>query len=105
VLGAANTPKGLTFKYRANQFKTASSIVDLGVTLETAFVSAYITAAKALTVADLRLVAAQIGASEASHLGFLLNAQGLGKTLTSIPSPLTDAQFKATVNTVKSFVR
>jgi len=103
LLGAA-APKGLKFKYKANQFKTAGNIVNLGVTLETAFVRAYITAAKALTVADLRLVAAQIGASEASHLGFLLNAQGKGKTLASVPKPFSDAEFAATVDVVKSFI-
>ena len=101
----ADTPSGLTFKYAAGQFSSASKIVNLGVTLETAFVSAYMTAAKALTVADLRLLAAQVGASEASHLGFLLNAQGKGKTLASVPKVLNDAQFKATVQTVTGFIR
>ena len=104
VLGA-QAPKGLRFKYKATQFKSASSIVDLGVTLETAFVRAYMTAAKALTVPELRLVAAQIGASEASHLGFLLNAQGQGKTLASFPKTLSDAEFASTVRTVTSFVK
>jgi len=104
VLGA-ETPKGLKFKYAAGQFRSASKIVDLGVTLETAFVRAYITAAKGLSVPGLRLVAAQIGASEASHLGFLLNAQGKGRTLASVPKPLSDAEFKATVKTVTSFIR
>ena len=104
VLGA-ETPSGLTFKYAAGQFSSASKIVNLGVTLETAFVRAYITAAKALTVAELRLVAAQIGASEASHLGFLLNAQGQGRTQAALPKPLSDAEFKATVATVTSFIK
>lgn len=104
VLGS-QTPAGLRFKYKANQFRSAGSIVNLGVTLETAFVRAYITAAKAMSTADLRLVAAQIGASEASHLGFLLNAQGKGNTLSSIPKPFSDAEFKATIGTVTSFVR
>ena len=104
VLGA-ETPSGLTFKYAAGQFSSASKIVNLGVTLETAFVRAYITAAKALTVEELRLVAAQIGASEASHLGFLLNAQGQGRTLAAIPKPFTDAEFAATVKTVTSFIK
>jgi hypothetical protein len=99
-----DTPAGLKFKYAAGQFGSASKIVNLGVTLETAFVRAYVTAAKALTVEELRLVAAQIGASEASHLGFLLNAQGQGKTLTAIPKPFSDAEFKATVKTVTSFI-
>ena len=99
------TPSGLRFKYAANQFKSAGRIVNLGVTLETAFVRAYITAAKAMSTADLRLVAAQIGASEASHLGFLLNAQGKGNTLASIPKPFSDAEFEATVATVTSFIR
>jgi rubrerythrin len=100
-----DTPSGLTFKYAAGTFSSASKIVDLGVTLETAFVRAYITAAKALSTEDLRLVAAQIGASEASHLGFLLNAQGQGKTLSAIPKPFTDAEFAATVKVVKSFIK
>jgi hypothetical protein len=100
-----DTPAGLQFTYGANQFKSASAIVNLGVTLETAFVRAYMTAAKGLTVEELRLVAAQIGASEASHLGFLLNAQGQGRTLASIPAPFTDAELEATVKTVTSFVR
>jgi hypothetical protein len=104
VLGA-ETPSGLSFKYAAGQFSSASKIVNLGVTLETAFVRAYITAAKALTVAELRLVAAQIGASEASHLGFLLNAQGQGRTQAALPKPLSDAEFKATVATVTSFIK
>jgi hypothetical protein len=100
-----DTPSGLKFKYPAGTFSSASSIVNLGVALETAFVSAYVTAAKALTVAELRLAATQIGLSEASHLGFLLNAQGKGKTLDPLPAPLTDAQFKKTVATVTSFVK
>jgi rubrerythrin len=104
VLGD-QTPSGLKFTYAANQFKSAGRIVNLGVTLETAFVRAYMTAAKAMSTADLRLVAAQIGASEASHLGFLLNAQGKGNTLASIPKPFTDAEFKATDGTVTSFIR
>ena len=99
------TPAGLKFKYAAGQFSSASKIVNLGVTLETAFVRAYVTAAKALSVEELRLIAAQIGASEASHLGFLLNAQGQGKTLTAIPKPFSDAEFAATVKTVTSFVQ
>lgn len=103
VLGA-ETPSGLKFKYAAKQFKTASSIVNLGVTLETAFVRAYITAAKELTVPALQFVAAQIGASEASHLGFLLNAQGQGHTLAAIPKPFTDAELAATVKVVTSFI-
>lgn len=103
VLGS-DTPSGLRFKYPAGTFRSASRIVDLGVTLETAFVRAYVTAAKAFTVAELRLVAAQIGASEASHLGFLLNAQGRGRTLAAIPKPFSDAELKATVKTVTSFV-
>jgi hypothetical protein len=103
VIGA-DTPSGLKFKYGARQFKSASAIVNLGVTLETAFVRAYITAAKELTTPELRLVAAQIGASEASHLGFLLNAQGQGKTLASIPAPLTTAELASTVATVSSFI-
>jgi hypothetical protein len=104
LLGDA-APKALQFKYPAGTFKSASKIVNLGVTLETAFVSAYMTAAKALTVADLRLLAAQVGANEASHLGFLLNAQGKGKTLASVPKVLNDAQFKATVKTVTGFIK
>lgn len=104
VLGA-ETPKDLKFKYAANTFRSAASIVNLGVTLETAFVRAYITGAKALTVPELRLVAAQIGASEASHLGFLLNAQGRGRTMAAIPKPFTDAELAATVKTVTSFIR
>jgi len=99
-----DTPAGLKFKYPAGTFSSASNIVNLGVTLETAFVRAYMTAAKALSVEELRLVAAQIGASEASHLGFLLNAQGKGKTLAAIPEPFTDAEFKKTVGVVTSFV-
>jgi hypothetical protein len=98
------TPKNLKFKYAAGQFGSASKIVNLGVTLETAFVRAYVTAARDLSVAELRLVAAQIGASEASHLGFLLNAQGQGKTLTAIPKPFTPAELKATVGVVTSFI-
>lgn len=104
LLGAA-APKDLRFKYPAGTFKSADKIVNLGVTLETAFVRAYMTAAKALTVSDLRLLAAQVGANEASHLGFLLNAQGKGKTLASVPKTLSDAEFKATVKTVTSFIR
>jgi hypothetical protein len=104
VLGAA-TPSGLAFKYPAGTFRSASKVVNLGVTLETAFVRAYVTAAQALSTPELRLVAAQIGASEASHLGFLLNAQGQGHTLASIPKPFTDAEFASTVKTVTSFVR
>ncbi len=104
IIGA-DTPSGLKFTYPAKQFKSASSIVKLGVTLETAFVRAYITAAQNLTTAELRLLAAQIGASEASHLGFLLNAQGQGKTLASIPAPLGPVELASTVATVASYIK
>lgn len=68
---------------------TAKNILKLGRTLEGAFVSAYIGAVNDLDSADLRQVAAQFAANEASHYGFFDFALGGKGVIASAPKPIT----------------
>jgi hypothetical protein len=69
-------PDDFQFTYARNAFTSAKSIARLGVSLETAFVGTYVGAAGALETTALRVVAAQIGASEATHLSVLSELDG-----------------------------
>ena len=66
-------PRAADFQFRfpENAFATRASAARIGVALETAFVGAYLGAVGALQSSELRFVAAQIAASEASHLSVM----------------------------------
>jgi hypothetical protein len=68
---APSTADDFSFAYPDGAFGSRASIARLGVTLETAFVGAYVGAAASFVPVDLRSAAASIAASEAEHLGLL----------------------------------
>jgi hypothetical protein len=64
---AGGTAKQPAFKYPAETFTSLMAAAMLALTLETAFVGAYITAAANLQSTDLQKAAATIGANEGEH--------------------------------------
>ncbi len=69
VLGAtAPVADDFQFTLPGKSFGSKAACVQLGISLETAFVGAYLGAVNALQTATLRTVAGQIAASEAMHL-------------------------------------
>ncbi len=96
VLGSA-APKGLSFKFPGGAFRSRKSIAKLGVALETAFVGAYLGAVTALESNDLKGVAAQIGASEASHLSVFSDIATDDPVIPAFPKALTAEQATAAV--------
>lgn len=85
ALGKKHTPTGLRFKIPAKVLKSGQSLLDTGVALETAFVEAYLGASHTLSSANLRLVAAQVAANEATHFSFFDAAAGGHGVLPSVP--------------------
>ena len=81
----SKTPTGLKFKIPAKAVKTGQSLLNTGVALETAFVAAYLGASNTLSSPDLRLIAAQVAANEASHFSFFDAAAGGHGVLPSVP--------------------
>lgn len=72
VLGdGAPVADDFQFTFPPGTFKSRSKIASVGVTLETAFLGAYLGGVKGLTDDNLKAVASQIGASEAQHLSVL----------------------------------
>jgi hypothetical protein len=97
VLEAA-APKGLKFTYANGSFRSAKSIGNLGMALETAFVGAYMGAVTALRSNELKGVAAQIGANESRHLSVLSNiAAGAIVPPPAFPKVLSAKQATAAV--------
>lgn len=96
VLGSA-APKDLAFTFPAGAFRSRKSIAKLGVALETAFVGAYLGAVTALESNDLKGVAAQIGASEASHLSVFSDIASDDPVIPAFPKSLTAEQATAAV--------
>jgi hypothetical protein len=90
LLGSMS-PTGLRFRVPARFLKSPRTVLQLGLTLETAFVKAYMGAVGTLQSNDLKVVAAQIGANEASHQAFFASAvRGPGKAVTkSLPGTET----------------
>jgi rubrerythrin len=82
-------PTGLAFTIPASVTKSGQSLLDTGVALETAFVRAYLGASSTLSSKDLRLVAAQLAANEATHFSFFNAAAGGHGVLPSLPKPDT----------------
>ena len=69
--GAGQTPEtadDFDFTFPARAFATRRSIAELGVTLETVAVGAYLGAADAFVPPDLKTTAARIAANESEHL-------------------------------------
>jgi hypothetical protein len=97
------TPTGLRFQVPARFLRSPRTVLQLGLTLETAFVKAYMGAVKTLESNDLKVVAAQIGANEASHQGFFAGALGgPGKAVTkSLPGTET---IPNTVKAIQPFI-
>ena len=97
----SRTPTGLSFTIPASVTKTGQSLLDTGVALETAFVEAYLGAAKTFSSPGLRLLAAQIAANEATHFSFFDAAAGGHGVLPSVPKTAT---IPATVNKLRPFL-
>ena len=97
VLGSA-APSGLRFTYPNGAFRSRKSIAKLGVALETAFVGAYMGAVTALDSNDLKGVAAQIGANEASHLSTFSDILREDPIIDAFPKALTAEQATAAVS-------
>ncbi|MFN8109650.1 MAG: ferritin-like domain-containing protein [Thermoleophilia bacterium] len=97
----SKTPKGLKFTIPASVTKSGQSLLDTGVALETAFVRAYLGASSTLSSKDLRLVAAQLAANEATHFSFFNAAAGGHGVLPSLPKPDT---IPNTVKKLKPFL-
>ena len=72
----SKTPKGLKFQIPSMYVQNGKSVLELGRTLETAFIAAYLGAVKTFSSTDLKVVAAQVAANEASHYSFFDAALG-----------------------------
>ena len=97
----SHKPTGLKFKIPASVVKSGQSLLNTGVALETAFVRAYLGASHTLSSSDLRLVAAQVAANEATHFSFFDAAAGGHGVLPSLPKPDT---IPNTVKKLKPFL-
>jgi hypothetical protein len=93
VLSGAGQPPAVAadfdFAYPAGSFASESSIAKLGVTLEAAFLGAYLGAVDGLQTSALKQPVARIAASEAQHLSVLTQLAGADPIGISFPSPLT----------------
>ncbi len=93
VLDGAGQPPAVAedfdFAYSKGAFASKGSIAKLGVTLETAFVGAYLGAVAGLETDALKQTVARIAASEAEHLSVLARLSGAGPIGISFPEPLT----------------
>lgn len=77
VLGeTAPVADDFEFAFPKDTFTRRGRMLRLGSVLETVFVGTYAGAAGSLSLDTLRTVAAQIGASESRHLGFLADLRG-----------------------------
>ena len=77
--GAGQTPavaSDFDFSYPKGAFASKSSIAKLGVTLETAFLGAYLGAVEGLQTNALKQPVAQIAANEAEHLSVFMRLSG-----------------------------
>jgi hypothetical protein len=94
-LGSAlgtKAPSGLTLQIPASALKSGQAVLNFGVALETAFVETYLGAVDTLSSHDLQLVAAKVGANEATHFSFFDAAAGGHGVLPALPSTVTVAQ-------------
>jgi hypothetical protein len=77
------------FSYPKGTFASKASVAKLGVTLETAFLGAYLGAVGAVQAAALKQPLARIGASEAQHLIVFTELAGGDPVGISFPAPLS----------------
>jgi hypothetical protein len=99
-LGSAlgsKAPSGLTLQIPPSAVKSGQAVLNFGVALETAFVETYLGAVETLSSADLKLVAAKVGANEATHFSFFDAAAGGHGVLPPLPATVTVAQAASTL--------
>jgi hypothetical protein len=84
LLGSA-TPTGLKFRIPSKHTRSAGTMVNLFLGLETAFVAAYLGAVKTFESNDLKGIAAAIAANEASHQSFFRTAKGFSANIAAVP--------------------
>jgi hypothetical protein len=90
--GAGSTPAvaaDFDFSYPKGAFASKSSIAKLGVTLEAAFMGAYLGAVEGLQTNALKQPVAQIAANEAEHLSVFMRLSGRSPIGIALPRPLT----------------
>jgi ferritin-like protein len=99
--GAGQTPEtadDFDFTFPAKAFDTRQSIAELGATLETIAVGAYLGAVDAFGPSDLRTTAARIAVSEAQHLSFFSRIAYRRPIGISFPAPLDYAAASAALD-------
>ena len=94
-------PTGLKFQIPAKYLKSGKTVLELGRTLETAFIAAYLGAVKTLNSNDLKEIAAQVAANEASHFSFFDAALGGHAVTAALPAAAT---IPATEKALKPFI-
>ncbi len=90
--GAGQLPaeaEDFDFSYPKGSFASTASIAKLGVTLETAFLGAYLGAVDGLQTAALKQPVARIAACEAQHLSMFARLSGKDPVGISFPGSLT----------------
>jgi hypothetical protein len=106
VLNGAGQPPAVAedfdFAYPRGAFGSKASIAKLGVTLETAFLGAYLGAVEGLQAAGLKQPAARIAASEAEHLSVFTRLTGAGPVGVSFPGALTIDQASDAIDAFSS---
>jgi Ferritin-like domain len=98
AMGTAPIADDFRFTYSGTAFKSAKSIAKLGLSLETAFVGLYAGVGGALERAELRVVAARIGACEATHLSVLSQLDGGDPVGPAFPTALNVEQASAALD-------
>lgn len=96
----SSAPKAGDFTYKLPSLNTAGKIVNFAITLETAFLGAYLAAVDALDAPAFRSLAASHAANEASHLGFFVNAKKPGAVIKATPKAGDLTKIIATVNSL-----
>ncbi len=97
----SKTPTGLKFQIPAMYLKSGKTVLELGRALETAFIAAYLGAVKTFSSTDLKEVAAQVAANEASHFSFFDAALGGHAVTPALPK---SASIPATLKALKPFL-
>lgn len=90
--GAGQLPaeaEDFDFSYPKGSFASTASVAKLGVTLETAFLGAYLGAVDGLQTAVLKQPVARIAACEAQHLSMFARSSGRDPVGNSFPGSLT----------------
>lgn len=85
----AKKPTGLSFRIPAQYLRSGKTVLELGRVLETAFIAAYLGAVKTFSSTELKEVAAQVAANEASHFSFFDAALGGHAVTPALPKSAT----------------